>query len=349
MPNLPLELILRVVEVLSEVTPDTGAQHPPVALQRAHPITKTLLNLATVSRSVNPTATRLLYAKCLYIDTRSRLESLLNALDAADPAVVQHGQKSSEGVGWVNIDKRRLLSLYLSPFKENIDDGPTMSKLVSLFRHIGPLLKRLVIDMPLRSLYPEDDSQGVRKLLHDAFLSLESLEELTSARDELYVYANSLRHGQSERDLVWTRWPLKRLALYNVNADEGFWRAVASLPELETVVLARPDGLDTLDGPIEFPSTLRSPRRIVLADASLPPRLTSPTWINSVFDRGGVVCQTHIAAKPAVSSNESDGNGDDGDEDDVIGRSQEWLRDQAISGGLWTIGGPMIRQDLVGA
>ncbi|ROW17956.1 hypothetical protein VPNG_00275 [Cytospora leucostoma] len=140
-----------------------------------------------------------------------------------------------------------VLALYLAPFGRTIDDQPAALWLRELFCLVHPTLRRLVVDMPLRSLQPADDHLGVRATLREAFGMLTGLEELASVRDQLYldVLEPEWRAGRAEPAVWASSWPgLRRLALYGVPADERFWRAVGRMRVLETVVLARPDFLD---------------------------------------------------------------------------------------------------------
>jgi hypothetical protein len=136
-------------------------------------------------------------------------------------------------------------SLYLSPYLSySIDDLPIAKWIYELFSLIHPTLKCLVIDIPLRSLYPEDDHLSVRPILRDAFLRLVNLEEFTSARDELYLSSRIVKRRSKPEVDVWTNWPyLQRLALYNVDVDYGFAKTIKNLQHLNTLVLTRADGI----------------------------------------------------------------------------------------------------------
>ena len=46
-----------------------------------------------------------------------------------------------------------------------LNDVPTVSAVRQLLLAVAPTLQRLIIDMPLRSLYPEQDQKQVRPLL----------------------------------------------------------------------------------------------------------------------------------------------------------------------------------------
>ena len=125
--------------------------------------------------------------------------------------------------------------MLLAPFEMTLDNQPTAMFVRELFNYTCGSLKRLIIDMPLRSLRPENDHLDVQRILREGFYALENLEEFVSVRDELYV-GNALE--------PWRRWPkLKRLALYNPDTDNNFWYGVACMQSLKTLVLTRSDGL----------------------------------------------------------------------------------------------------------
>lgn len=142
--------------------------------------------------------------------------------------------------------------MFLSPFPSADDyavprllDDPTIATGVrDLLVAVAPTLSRLIVDMPLRSLYPEEDTRNVRKLLRDGFAALINVEELVSVRDELYL--NVEERGRDEAEVWATCWPkLRRLSLYNVDMspDTCFLEHLAGVPLLESVIFPRPDGL----------------------------------------------------------------------------------------------------------
>jgi hypothetical protein len=91
--------------------------------------------------------------------------------------------------------------------------------ILDLCKIVGPCLTRLVIDIPLRRLRPEDDTKHVRALLRAAFQELVALEEFVSTQDELSLDVTE-RDGINSDEAVWPTWPnLKRLALYNVDTS----------------------------------------------------------------------------------------------------------------------------------
>ena len=145
-------------------------------------------------------------------------------------------------------ESRRLASasLYLSPFpSEGITAMDTVENVQTLFELLSHTLRRLVIDMPLRSVDPEEPSGYLAmQCLRRGFEQLQNLEEFVSVRDELYTSTSV----PCTAPQAWTFWPnLKRLALYNVLIDDSFWNDLSKLPSLESLVLTRPDGTEELD------------------------------------------------------------------------------------------------------
>ncbi|CEJ88293.1 hypothetical protein VHEMI04675 [[Torrubiella] hemipterigena] len=122
-----------------------------------------------------------------------------------------------------------------------LDDHTTATAVRDLLTAVAPTLRSLVIDMPLRSLYPEDDHNGVRPILRAGFSALTSLENFVSVRDELFL---STTEARDEPEVWATLWPkLQRLALYNLDLGaEGIWNQLSNLPYLQAAVFGRADG-----------------------------------------------------------------------------------------------------------
>jgi hypothetical protein len=208
----------------------------------------TLLSLTRTCRLTYPLALRLLYSRCLYIDTPRRLHRLIITLSglSARNAGTQIGQPCT--LPRVPL-LRHITSLYLSPYPEwSIDDLPTANFLYVLFSLIAPALRRLVADIPLRSLYPPDDHLNVRPMLRRAFSQLMGLELFCSVRDELYLDCRD-RPRNADEPYVWSLWPeLRTLALYNADVSSArFWHGLGKLRHLETLILTRSDGLEEVD------------------------------------------------------------------------------------------------------
>lgn len=211
--HLPLELVLNIITC--------SLPKPNVLLAPAHPITQLLLSFTLVCRETRKLANKYLLQHCVYLSSETRLSSLLLTIPSRP-------------------DLRNISSLYLAPFGNTLDNLPTATWVRELFNFTCNTLKRLVIDMPLRSLYPEDDHLGVRAMLHEGFSRLENLEEFVSVRDELFL---SLVPNRREPEF-WRKFPkLRRLAVYNAIVQPDFWRDVAAMTSLECLVLTRADGL----------------------------------------------------------------------------------------------------------
>ena len=130
-------------------------------------------------------------------------------------------------------------------------DNLTVARAVrEIFITTAPTLKRLIIDMPLRSLYPQHDMKSIRMVLRRAFKALVNMEEFVSIQDELYLDVSV--DPNDDESLVWdTEWPkLRRLALYNtdLSLDQRMWRSMARLPYMEMAVFTDVDGIMDMDG-----------------------------------------------------------------------------------------------------
>ncbi|KAE9362841.1 hypothetical protein N431DRAFT_357997 [Stipitochalara longipes BDJ] len=240
-PFLPADIILCIIDFV--VPSNTNG---PLAYEASHTITKTLLALTRTARIIYPAARRLLYTHCLYIDSPRRLRCVIESLTAyfADTSTAQLSLTRTHSTAL------HATSLYLSPFlNDTIEELPTAQDVYNLLTILGPILRHLVIDMPLRSLYPEDDDLGIRRILHDSFAPLTSVELFCSARDELFLSYDKDWHTYRTRVNVWSLWPkLKTLALYNCDlTSETFWRDIGALDILETLVLTRADGVREVD------------------------------------------------------------------------------------------------------
>jgi hypothetical protein len=240
------------VEILDRVIWFTVPDHNYLAYPASHSTTKTLLTFLTVSRATRRVARILLYTHSLYIDTPWRLNSLLSAsLAESDPPIALC----------------RIQNLYLAPFPgRTIRDRKIVNQITELFTLLGPSLKRLVINMPLRSHYPGDDAvEGLRPILREGFEQLVHLEEFSSVKDELYLawwdpevtdFPNLQDDSDDDdgsehwlNDFMFENWTqLRSLALYNCDLNDGFKLALASMLMLERVVLSRPDWNEEFHG-----------------------------------------------------------------------------------------------------
>ncbi|KKZ64765.1 hypothetical protein EMCG_09343 [[Emmonsia] crescens] len=241
MPALPNEIILHIIKCLIPSS-------PPVAFAPWHLVTRTLISLTLVSSLTSRTAKHLLLKHCLYLDSEERLAKLISL---RQQSLIDLTAASPEG-------------LFLAPFPENSLDCLSIAQNVSLLlSDISGKLTRLVINMPLRCLWPEDDTYHVRSVLHEAFSSLTALEEFCSMQDELFL--DTREHGQFR---VWTTWPrLRCLALYNPCLNSVvFFESIRECSNLTHLVLTRADGLyyDAPADPAGYGSLAQLKRAIVV-------------------------------------------------------------------------------------
>ncbi|GKU02126.1 hypothetical protein FLAG1_01914 [Fusarium langsethiae] len=254
--RLPVEVILLIIENLIP-----GTTHRRPILPASHVVTKTLLNLTLVSKAIYPLSSRLLWQNCLRIESK---ESLRLFRDFVSRESIVTGWRPCDAHGStrlflcpfsrprlhspvpVSIDEEaRGEAIYdpvyspVSPYYPELKDYDTIEAVNEVLITLAPVLKAIIVDMPLRSLYPEDDDTGIRRLLREGFEALVNVEELVSINDELYL---DTKEDQSEPE-VWTKWPkLQRLALYNVVTEPGLWKNMLLCPQLEMAVLSRSDG-----------------------------------------------------------------------------------------------------------
>lgn len=215
---LPIELVLHIITYL---LPNAGS-----FLERSNPATKTLLSFTRVCHETYRLARRYLREHCIYISTSSHLSSILLSIPCSP-----------------GTELRKVPSLYLAPFKKTIDDLPVALWTCELLFYASSTLKRLVIDIPLKSVCAEEDLLDVRRKLRSGLIQLEALEDFVSIQDEFSLDLVT----DSRKTFVWQNWPkLKLLALYEVELSDSFWTSVGELPALDTLILVRPIGLQNV-------------------------------------------------------------------------------------------------------
>lgn len=174
LPKLPLELIFSIIESL--LGDPRVIQNPCQSST-----TKALVSFSLVCRATYSLATNYLRQRCLFIDNDRRLRHLIHTVESTKHRVQGYTGPGTDIPGSLTIQPgsslRPISSLYLSPFGQTIDNQPTAIWIRELFCLVHPTLRRLVIDMPLLSLYPADDHLSVRKTLREAFSLLTALEE----------------------------------------------------------------------------------------------------------------------------------------------------------------------------
>ena len=332
MNTLPTELLSSIIQCLRP----SGS---PVAIPATHEVTKALLALTSVSSRIRSLAAPYLYDYCLYIDSPSRLQLLLRTLCSQADILrnEEHAFRESAGdksLGPFLRDRGHgvLKSLYLAPFtQDTIKEPPVVQMIASLFEIISPCLTRLVIDMPLRSLYPEEDISGPRSVLNEAFQRLTALEEFTSAQDELFLDTLVAEQDVIVRQpLVWRMWPrLKHLALYNVDVDSQRFRiSLEKLQNLEVIVLTRADGEQ--DASTSSLLSIKSLKRVLIVNTkSCHPRFPvitgSPQTLTKSERYGSRIPEIVRISVPIIDEEEAQD----------IEVCLLWTRDKAMNGQLW--------------
>lgn len=317
------------IEILNRIIWFTIPDHNYLAYPASHITTKTLLTLLTVSRATSRAAKTLFYTHCLYIDTPWRLDSLLTA-SLAKPCPP--------------VPVSCILNLYLAPFPgRTIRDRKIISQIRELFTLLGPSLRRLIINMPLRSHYPEEDvTDRLRPILRQGFEQLVHLEEFSSVKDELFLaYWNPKLHdvmpdptdddfGPFENrlnDCMFEKWTnLRFLALYNCCADDELRKTLARLPMLDRVVLSRLD-YDEEEGlwPDEITLLPEDRFQFTLVDATgdaTMAGLQKLTGTNLALDTRSDVWRYNVFIDK---------------DDDPISSVQNWSLERMLDGSLWSL------------
>lgn len=222
----------------------------------------------------------------------------------------------------------------------------------------APTLKRLIIDMPLRSLYPEEDICKMRPRIRKGFTVLENLEEFVSVRDELFLCIQP-QVPRREEDVWATCWPkLRRLALYNpiLDPDRRYWDNMARLPDFEMGVFLRADSnnANNLDvkkswfkalartSGMHFDDVCQNPRPLTIVHVNCA--CEQATWSKFVRGWRRVDPEHKVRAllkdlPDPVEADTSSVHSDDSDESDwpLEPREicQEWVMTLALEGKLW--------------
>ncbi|KAL2797880.1 hypothetical protein BJX66DRAFT_323046 [Aspergillus keveii] len=282
--ELPAELILHVVECLIPSA-------LPVVFGPQHIVTRTLRSLSLVCKLVSRTAKHLLIKHCLYIDTSHRLDRLL-------------GVTSPFAFAGQNGHCPFPAGLFLFPFPvENLNIPSIAQQLDHLSLAVCSGLTRLVIDMPLRYLYPEDDHLRVRPILREAFKRMAMLEEFCS------------------EPAIWSFWPrLQRLALYNVAIESSqFIDGLRQCVNLTHLVLVRPDGLaDEVPAELISSKFLPSLQRLMIVN-------TAEGFLHSTHVDQTTWEESFVGRLHALRSSSGSGDADAGDSDSESGSVASYL------------------------
>ncbi|KAF5661646.1 hypothetical protein FCIRC_11766 [Fusarium circinatum] len=392
--RLPTEIILLIVE---SMVPQNDAARP--ILPASHPITKTLVSLTRVCKAVHPTASKLIWQNCIYIDRKSKLRRFRRYISQKSPIT---GRSPCEAYGSAK--------LYLSPLhykfdtastyedvtpsihrgkkkpgrlsdgsysdmasdqsdewtdgsqtgsrraprsRSPVDDGyseysthnwrdapmqdlRTIHILKDVLITLAPVLKTIIVDMPLRDLDPLQH-KDILETLRQGFEALVNIEELSSVKDELYVDTEI----EITQPHVLIKWPkLRRLCLYNVMAEDQFFEYMAACPQLEAAVFVRPDLGDNvkvewarswakINDPRDYGPPYKGPK-ISMAFCDWPPYLYDfsnemPHW-QEVDPDNKITVSTVATHKRYDRRSRRRG---------PITSCQDWIRDHALRGTLW--------------
>ena len=207
--NLPLELIILIINFV--IPPN-----PPIAFPASDPVTKTLLSLTRVSKSISKVAKGLLLKHCLCIDGEDRLRMI---------SLNNRGRISAP-------------NLILSLCKEDWEDEPFIARFfTTLSKKMRSSLTRFVLctgDM-------WDCSNGVKLhewLLRRALARLTKIEDFCSIDCDISCIPESLQSA-TKRTPRWIN--LRRLALAESElACDKFVKTLSQLPNLTHLVLVDP-------------------------------------------------------------------------------------------------------------
>ncbi|UNI24285.1 hypothetical protein JDV02_010044 [Purpureocillium takamizusanense] len=364
-PALPVELVLHIVDSVAPSNPCT-------ILPPTDEVTKTLLSLSRVCRATYPAASKKLRQHCVYIDSNNRARRFARYLGgplfdhSGSMARVHHLTQITQMFLSPFTDEPRERSrsiIYRDVGDETSSDHswdltapspldlPTALAVRDIFRALAPYLRRLVIDMPLRSLYPDQDRYRVRPVLRSAFQALVNLEEFTSVQDELFLNAYSLGRGEP---LVWLHcWKkLRRLCIYNpdIASQQPVWDGMVLHPSLQIAIFARADMNDITEEDMTYSTVdmkkawFNSRSRIKDIDPSKSDRAEKSFTIVLV-DCGGLQPTLQSFAPEwrrldpenriqILLSDAPESDGSDGFQN-PIALTQTYLRDNAVRGTLF--------------
>lgn len=250
--QLPPEVLQLIISHVPRLEHDGDITDDAFAFSASHIITRTLRSCLTVCKATTATSVEQLHLYCLHIDSSWRLRALIRSYDSQTPL-------PGRSLNATQLRRNASTSMFLKPFTlDTIDEASVVTSISQIFRILDKNLRRLIIDMPLRSYYPgEPRGQNLRMSLRNAFLSLSALEEFVSVRDELYLSTRIPSDYQIEPP-VWAKWTkLRRLALYNLDLGEDWSDVIRAMPHLQTIMLTRADFEDGRHLPCHtWPSTL---------------------------------------------------------------------------------------------
>ncbi|KAF1809913.1 hypothetical protein P152DRAFT_143240 [Eremomyces bilateralis CBS 781.70] len=256
--RLPPEILMQIIE---SIAPSSHS----VILPATHPTTKAWLAWSLVCHATSSVAVNLLRKHCVYLDSQKRLGDFVKAILPGShlPSVPAPAHWPLHPFlplpGHWNVT-----AIYLAP------EGTSMSAIIGrwiryLCYSVYGTLRRLVVNLPSPIAFPLENSIGHHPVIWEGFDQLSQLEEFVSLRDDLYFpdrnWSRWLRYP------TWTYWPkLKRLALYNLDANFKFWQEMAGLEMLEQLVLARTSSMVQRISFTSYTGLTTRPLKVVLAN-----------------------------------------------------------------------------------
>lgn len=305
--RLPPELLLQVIELV--LPPNPRALVP-----ASHVSTQTLLALTRVSRTAYRAASKLLRQRCMYIDSSRRLGDVLLCMPRLVPTLAQPHPL------------RNITSLYLAPFGASLDDQPTAVWVRELFCEVCETLRRLVVQMPFSTVDLLEDHLNVKRTLRQGFVELCRVEEFACVGDYPTL---SVPGAYTD---VWRLWPkLRRLLLFDVPVDSHWlWWDVATLPQLEHVVLARPKRVEATNIKDEYfhklplgDARLERAIKVVLVDAAYEGQAVNTSRWRQIDPEGRMTVQRYEVPRPFYGDESAD---------ELV---EAWTRRGALDGSLW--------------
>lgn len=309
-PALPLELIYQIMDY-------SLPENPNELLPASDIRTKTLLAFTRVCRATYSLASTYLMRHCVYLDSRIRLARFLDALERS--AATPTGRDRFNNV----------TAMYLALFSGG-DDTTIVMQTRALLRGLHGTLRRLVVDIPMFGREPEIPYGTIRAPLREAFAMLAELEELVCLQRDLYL--SIFRPHPAEEPVVWAMWPkIRRVSLSYPDLASGFWRSVASMPKLDSLVLARPVGFDDNRIKAEFFQHADRPIKVVLVNVSAEqPDITQRRDWEGVDPEGKMQILLYDVPT-SFYGDESPG-----------GLCRDWIKRSALDGTLWGWNGTLI-------
>lgn len=341
--HLPLELVLEIIEGIVAGSDGRTVAYPPRGWR-----TKLLLSFCTAGKATHEHARRLLYQHCVYVDSPTSLRLLLRTLSGPeDDRDVEDAEDiyMAEREGRHHATRDLIHSMYLSPFPgPGIDDLPVAQWMAQLLLMLRNRLRRLVVEIDINSLEPEQDHLDVLPTLWRGIYFQEALEEYFSVVDEKdarpRLRTRRLEPAPVSHLLMWRMWPnIKRLCLHweFTLAMLGWTQDGNPMPRHLTHLVLVMQGHPSLIDPL-LRLVTSQPLRVVLLysptgtdDRAVLPRLEP-------LERQGAVNEFPIDVVGAAPPDRCLHTWDASQRNYTTVAVENWIRDEALAGTLWSLG-----------